>query len=58
MIKIVHEDRGQDLVEYSLLLAFVVMAAAGLFITNTASMTNIWAQANTQMSRAASASKP
>jgi Flp pilus assembly pilin Flp len=40
------EERGQDIVEYALLLAFVVCAAAGLFITSTDSIAGIWSKSN------------
>jgi Flp pilus assembly pilin Flp len=36
------EEEGQDLVEYSLLLAFVVLAAAAIFATSTQNMGGIW----------------
>lgn len=36
-----YED-GQDVVEYSLLLAFVVVASAALFLYNSAAVTTIW----------------
>lgn len=41
------EDGGQDLVEYTLLLAFVCLASAGLFTSVGGSVGGIWKQANT-----------
>ena len=41
-MKFLFDERGQDLTEYALLLAFVVMAAAALFLTSADSMTGIW----------------
>jgi len=47
MIAFLREDDGQDLVEYSLLLAFVALASAALFIGAGNSVAGIWSQANT-----------
>ncbi len=35
-------EQGQDITEFSLLLAFVVLAAAGIFLVNANSITGIW----------------
>ncbi len=40
------DERGQDLTEYSLLLAFVVIASAALLLMNTASIVGIWTASN------------
>ena len=40
--RFVREEEGQDLVEYTLLLAFVCLASAALFIGAGKSMANIW----------------
>jgi Flp pilus assembly pilin Flp len=40
------DDQGQDMVEYTLLLAFVCLASAALFIGGGASMAGIWTTAN------------
>jgi len=42
----VREEEGQDLVEYTLLLAFVCLASAALFIGAGKSMSSIWTDAN------------
>jgi Flp pilus assembly pilin Flp len=39
-------EEGQDLVEYTLLLAFVCLASAALFIGAGKSMANIWVDTN------------
>jgi len=44
--KFVREEEGQDLVEYTLLLAFVCLASAALFIGAGKSMANIWVDTN------------
>ena len=48
-------EQGQDLTEYGLLLAFVVLAAAGIFLVNGNSLTGIWVSANNTVSQANSA---
>ena len=40
------DEQGQDLIEYSLLLAFVCLASAALFINSGAQLNGIWATAN------------
>ena len=42
----VREEEGQDLVEYTLLLAFVCLASAALFIGAGKSMASIWSDTN------------
>jgi Flp pilus assembly pilin Flp len=49
------DDQGQDLIEYTLLLAFVALASAALFINAGTSINNIWTIANTRLTSAASA---
>jgi Flp pilus assembly pilin Flp len=36
------EERAQDMVEYTLLIALVALAAAAIFTTSTQSMGGIW----------------
>ena len=55
MLNFVREESGQDLVEYSLLLAFVCLASAALFIGAGQSITGIWTLANSRLSAANSA---
>jgi Flp pilus assembly pilin Flp len=49
----VREEQGQDLVEYTLLLAFVCLASAALFISAGGSINTIWATANGTLNNAA-----
>jgi Flp pilus assembly pilin Flp len=42
----VRDEEGQDLVEYTLLLAFVCLASAALFIGAGKSMASIWVDTN------------
>ncbi|MBZ5608169.1 MAG: Flp family type IVb pilin [Acidobacteriia bacterium] len=47
------DDQGQDLIEYTLLLAFVALASAALFIGGGASVNLIWSVANSELSAGA-----
>ena len=47
------DESGQDLIEYTLLLAFVALVAAGLFIQAGQSVSGIRSTANTTLSQAA-----
>jgi len=42
-------EEGQDLVEYTLLLAFVLIASAALYINAGGSVSGIWTTANAQL---------
>jgi len=46
MKRFLRAEEGQDLVEYTLLLAFVCLASAALFIGAGKSMANIWSDTN------------
>lgn len=48
------EEDGQDLVEYSLLLAFIALAAVALLSGVGGSINKIWTSISTQVSSAAS----
>ena len=48
-------DEGQDLIEYTLLLAFVALVAAGLFIQAGNVTAGIWTTANSVLTSANSA---
>jgi Flp pilus assembly pilin Flp len=52
-LRFVREEKGQDLVEYTLLLAFVCLASAALFIGAGKSMATIWTDTNLILSNAA-----
>jgi Flp pilus assembly pilin Flp len=49
-----NDDQGQDLIEYSLLMAFVALASAALFMGAGGSIKNIWTNSNSQLTAAAS----
>jgi Flp pilus assembly pilin Flp len=46
------EDDGQDLIEYSLLIAFVAIASSALFIGAGGSIRGVWTTANTKLATA------
>lgn len=46
------DEGGQDLVEYTLLLAFVALAAAAIFISAGQSISGIWSKANNRLDNA------
>jgi Flp pilus assembly pilin Flp len=49
------DEQGQDLIEYTLLIVFVALASAALFIGAGGSVNKIWTAANTQLANAAAA---
>jgi len=49
------DEQGQDLIEYTLLLAFVALAAAALFTNVGTSITSIWTSASSTAASAATA---
>jgi len=49
------DDQGQDLIEYTLLMAFVALGSAALFISAGTSVSSIWSATNSQLSAAATA---
>jgi Flp pilus assembly pilin Flp len=49
------DEQGQDLIEYTLLLAFVALASAALFINAGGSIASIWSITNSRLTNAASA---
>ena len=46
------EEQGQDLIEYTLLMAFVALASAALFLGAGSSIKGIWTNTSTQLSTA------
>ena len=47
-----NDDQGQDLIEYTLLMAFVALASAALFIGAGGSIQGIWTVSNSQLAAA------
>jgi len=46
IVRFVRDEQGQDLIEYTLLLAFVCLASAALFIGAGTTLAGIWCTAN------------
>ncbi len=46
------EEDGQDLIEYTLLMAFVALASAALFMSAGKSISGIWSVSNSQLAAA------
>jgi Flp pilus assembly pilin Flp len=53
--KFLAEESGQDLIEYTLLMAFIALASAAVFVNAGTSISAIWNTGSTQLSTAASA---
>ena len=47
--RFIRDEQGQDLIEYTLLMAFVALASAALFIGAGGSISGIWSQTNSQL---------
>lgn len=47
-----NEEQGQDLIEYTLLMAFVALASAALFLGAGGSIKGIWTVTNSQLASA------
>jgi Flp pilus assembly pilin Flp len=52
IVRFVRDEQGQDLIEYTLLLAFVCLASAALFIGAGNSLKSIWNIANQTITNA------
>lgn len=48
-LKLLSDEQGQDLIEYSLLIAFVALASAAMYINGGGSVTGIWTTTNSQL---------
>jgi Flp pilus assembly pilin Flp len=51
--RFLNAEQGQDLIEYTLLLAFVALASAALFTSAGSSVSSIWTSASSNLSAAA-----
>lgn len=46
------DEQAQDLIEYTLLVAFVCLATAALFVNSGGSLSGIWISANSRLGAA------
>ncbi len=53
LLRFLKDEEGQDLIEYTLLMAFVALASAAIFVGAGGSISGIWGAANNQLSNAA-----
>jgi Flp pilus assembly pilin Flp len=44
-----NDDQGQDTIEYVLLVAFVAIASAAIFLAGGGSIQGIWSTSNSQL---------
>ena len=51
-LRLLKDESGQDLIEYTLLLAFVALASAGLFLGAGGNIAGIWSVSNSQLQAA------
>ena len=58
MVRFLREEQGQDLIEYTLLLAFVCLAAAAIFIPEGQAIGSIWSATSVVTQNAAAKIKP
>jgi len=49
VVEFLKGEQGQDLVEYTLLIAFVMFASAAMYINAGGSVTGIWCMSNSQL---------
>jgi Flp pilus assembly pilin Flp len=45
----VRDEQGQDLIEYTLLVAFIALASAAIFTSAGGSIAGIWSQTSSQL---------
>jgi Flp pilus assembly pilin Flp len=48
----IRDEQGQDLIEYTLLMAFVCLTSAALFVGAGTSVSGIWTSTNSQLAAA------
>ena len=54
IMNFVKDEQGQDLIEYTLLMAFIALASAAIFVNAGNSVNAIWKSASSQLVNAAS----
>ncbi len=53
LLRFLNDEQGQDLIEYTLLMAFIALASAAIFVGAGGSVNGIWQNASNQLSNAA-----
>jgi Flp pilus assembly pilin Flp len=54
VMNFLRQESGQDLIEYTLLMAFIALSSAAIFISAGGSVSSIWGSANSQLATASS----
>jgi Flp pilus assembly pilin Flp len=52
IFSLIHDEEGQDLIEYSLLLAFVALGTGAVFAGVGKNVSGVWKSANTTLATA------
>ena len=52
LLQFLRDEQAQDLIEYTLLIAFVCLATAALFISSGGSLSGIWTAGNSRLAAA------
>ena len=52
LLRFLKDEQGQDLIEYTLLMAFIALASASIFVSAGSSISGIWGSASNQLSTA------
>jgi Flp pilus assembly pilin Flp len=52
IFRFIRDEQAQDLIEYTLLLAFVCLASAALFLSAGGSVAGIWNATNSRLATA------
>jgi Flp pilus assembly pilin Flp len=52
LVRFAHEEQGQDLVEYSLLIALIAVVCAGLLQSAGSGYANLWTTAASMLTNA------
>ena len=47
--RFLHNEQGQDLIEYTLLMAFIALASAAIFTSAGTSIQGIWSTASSNL---------
>lgn len=52
ILHFIHDERGQDLIEYTLLMAFISLGSAAIYVSVGGSLTTIWTSGSATLSNA------
>ena len=53
LLRFLKDEQGQDLIEYTLLMAFVALSSAAIFVSSGQSINSIWQVGSNTLSNAA-----